>query len=377
VTTGSPQATNRRGPGDEQEAIAEWLLRGPAQLTAGPHAGAVAGLIEAGQRPGYAYPEITGYYLQWLAWRAARNGGAAPELVERAEAAQRWLVHWLDANDPPLTRIHLEEADTDWRNSAVFFFDVAMVVRGHASAGRTQLVAPELGLVGKLNEQLSRLIGLDRLFDACRTHEEQATLPLRWSTRRGGFLAKAAAGVIAGAPALPGIDEAVRHSADLTYAASLRWAVETPHDEVHPLLYTFEGILSLPQHPQFKAVLPELAEQFSGLLADTRGMDWVPESRRHAHASDVPKRLDVVAQTIRIGHLLSMHRPQQPPDRIALARLQQMLIRHVRLNGAVPFAVQSPPSQSNVWAAMFAEQALGFVPRDGALSASQLGLLLA
>ena len=54
-----------------------------------------------------------------------------------------------------------------------------------------------------------------------------------------------------------------------------------------------------------------------------------------------------------------------------------MLIRHVRLNGSVPFAVQSPPSQSNVWAAMFAEQAFGFVPRDGALSASQLGLLLA
>ena len=75
--TGSPQATSRRGPGNEQEAIAEWLLRGPAQLTSGPHAGAVAGLIEAGQRPGYAYPEITGYYLQWLAWRAARNGGAS------------------------------------------------------------------------------------------------------------------------------------------------------------------------------------------------------------------------------------------------------------------------------------------------------------
>ena len=373
-----PRAETPEKPASgEQESIAQWLMRGPAQLASGPHAGAVAGVVDVHGRGCYAYPEITGYFLQWLAWRATRCG-FSPELASRGAAAQQWLARWLEDRDPPRTRIDLGDATDDWRNRAVFCFDLAMVLRGVASAARLQLIVPDASVIAGVTRQLLRLVGADGIFDACVPDDDKIPLPRRWSTSRGPFLAKAAAGILTASASLRSLDDTVRQSATATFVASLRWAVESPHDDVHALLYTFEGILCFPQHPQFQTVLPQLASQFDSLLADARELGHVPESRRDATASAGPERLDILAQTIRVGHLLWAHRPQQPPDRIGLARLQQMLVQHVRRDGAVPFAVESRPTQYNVWAAMFAEQALGFVPRiDDPRSAADLAPLLA
>ena len=57
--------------------LASWLLNGGVQLTRGPHAGGVVGSVDADGRPAYVYPEITGYYMQWLAWLAAGDGVTA------------------------------------------------------------------------------------------------------------------------------------------------------------------------------------------------------------------------------------------------------------------------------------------------------------
>ena len=84
----------------------------------------------------------------------------------------------------------------------------------------------------------------------------------------------------------------------------------------------------------------------------------IPETL--AAAASGPARVDVIAQTLRIGYLLHAHRPQQPPDRVALARLRQVLARQVQATGAVGFALEPDPAQWNVWAAMFADQALAF-----------------
>jgi len=360
---------------DLQARIAQWLLQGPAQLRNGEHAGSVAGLVEMGHSPSYAYPEITGYYLQWLAWRAMRYGHH-PDLARVAAAAQAWLSRWI-ADDWPLTRIPILGAGADWRNDAVFFFDLAMVLRGVASAARLGLIEPEPKLVEGLSRQLQWLIGVDGLIDAYRDRAGRNSLPLRWSTCRGGFLAKAAGGIIAAGSVLQGIDEALAASAAATYAASLEWAVDMPHDDVHPLLYTFEGILALPQHPQFSLVLPRVAAQFASLLAEASALGWPPESRSNAAAANAPKRLDVVAQAIRVGRLLELHGSDPLPDEVAMTRLAQLLGQHVRPDGSVPFSVQSPPRQSNVWAAMFAEQALGFTHADNPLTAAELGSLLA
>ena len=219
----------------EQESIAQWLMRGPAQLASGPHAGAVAGVVDVHGRGCYAYPEITGYFLQWLAWRAARCGFSS-ELARRGAAAQQWLARWLEDRDPPRTRIDLGEATDDWRNRAVFCFDLAMVLRGVASAARLQLIVPDAAVIAGVTRQLHRLVGADGIFDACVPDDDKIPLPRRWSTSRGAFLAKAAAGILTASASLRGLDDTVRQSAAATFVASLRWAVESPHDDVHALL---------------------------------------------------------------------------------------------------------------------------------------------
>ncbi len=335
-------------------SVTHWLLEGPAQLRSGLHTGAVAGMLEADGRAAYAYPEITGYYLQWLAWRAA-IGDAAPPLARRAAAAQSWIAAWLESHDPPPTRIPLAAVVPDWRNDASFFFDLAMVLRGLGSAVRHSLIAPDPGVVAGLSRELARLIGSDGAFMACLPRAGAPPLPDRWSTRRGGFLAKAAAGVITAARVLPGIPSGLVAAAEATFGASLEAALDAPHDEAHPLLYTFEGVLGLPRHPRFRAVLPAVAAQFDALLEDVRTSGWIRESR----AERGPQRLDVAAQAIRVGRLLAAHLGSRRPDRVPLARLERLLAETIRPDGAVPFAMEQSPSRANVWAAMFADQALG------------------
>ena len=337
--------------------IADWLLKGPAQLRTGTHAGGVAGCIAASGSPSYVYPEIGGYYLQWLAWRA-QSFGNSPALADRAAAVQAWLAVWLAADDAPSTRVHFQDVTDDWRNRAVFCFDLAMVLRGLAGAARARLLVADAAVVAGISRQLERLIAADGLFNACATHGAGGTLPERWSTRRGGFLAKAAAGIIAAARTFPGICAPVEQAANATFAASIGWTIDAPHAEAHPLLYAFEGIMSLPRDPRVAQALPAVADQFDALLAHIRPDGHIPETLTAATSG--PARVDVIAQALRIGYLLHAHRPQQPPDRVALARLRQVLARQVQANGAVGFTLGSDPAQWNVWAAMFADQALAF-----------------
>ena len=341
------------------DETAQWLLEGPAQLRDGPHAGAVVGAVDAGELATYAYPEITGYFLQWLGWRS-RSYGSSPALMRRAAAAQAWLRTWL-AEAPVRTRIHLHANVADWRNDAVFCFDVAMVARGLGTAVQQGLLEPDPVVVAGLGRELARLIGDDGLFVACRTHAKQgAAMPARWSTRRGGFLAKAAAGVITMARVLGDVPALVTRAAQDTYAASLRWNADAPHEDAHPLLYTFEGIMSLPGHPSFQGVLPVIAARFDALLACVGHNGQFPETIGTGVTACTPNRVDIMAQVLRIGALLAMHRPQNPPDGKALAKLKRALEREIAPSGAVPFALAQPTPVCNVWAAMFVDQALAY-----------------
>ena len=355
-------------PAAPSGALAQWLLAGPAQLAAGPHAGAVAGCVDAAGRACYAYPEITGYFLHWLAWQAAvpRDVAAGDPRVDggglcaRAGAAQQWLARWIDSAAPPPTRIPLADTGADWRNDAVFCFDLAMVLRGLAAAVSERLLRPNPRLVARLTEELAALIGADGAFEACRPRRRGVALRQRWSTRRGAFLAKAATGVIAAADVLPAIPPDLVAAAESTLARSLDAAVAAPHVDVHPLLYTLEGVLALPAHPRCARALPALAAQFDALLAAAGAGGGVPASLAPGRGEDTPLRFDVLAQALRAGHALARLRPREPPDPAGLGRLRAKLAATIRPHGAVPFAAGDGDGDAhdNVWATMFAEQAL-------------------
>jgi hypothetical protein len=104
-------------------------------VRAGAHAGGVAGCVSTCGSAKYVYPEIAGYYLQWLTWRAQRFGKftCTRRRRRRGTAVACRLAF---GRRPAADAVHLRGADNDWRNRAVFCFDLAMVLRGLAAAAR-------------------------------------------------------------------------------------------------------------------------------------------------------------------------------------------------------------------------------------------------
>jgi hypothetical protein len=336
------------------QAIAFWLLESGVQTAIEPQRGGVAGWVDADGRADFIYPEITGYYLQWLAWFATCNG-VSSRLAHRAAMAQRWLGAWIQRTDPPETRVYLRGCGDDWRNEALFLFDLAMVLRGIASAARAGLIRPDDTVVRNVTAQLSRLIANDGMFDSCHTIDGSANLPDRWSTRRGGFLAKAAAGVLAASEVLPQVSARLQKAAEASMTASLDTAIAQPHDEAHPALYAIEGALGLPARRTVASLLPALTNQIDMLLTCAAASDgWLPESR------DAPgvERLDIVAQTLRAAVLLRARCVDWSPDPQALEKMRHLLVRYITPAGSLPFAPRAASPQYNAWCAMFAEQAL-------------------
>src|SRR5439155_24480350 len=119
---------------------------------------------------------------------------------------------------------------------------------GLASAARHQLLEADPVVIRGLSDLLARLVAEDGMFVACLKRDASAALPDRWSTRRGGFLAKAAAGILSAARDLP-LAATLVTAAEDTFVASCQWARDTPHDHTHALLYAIEGCLSMTAHP--------------------------------------------------------------------------------------------------------------------------------
>jgi hypothetical protein len=341
-----------------RSSIATWLLESGVQQTNGMHAGAVAGWIDARGAAEYVYPEITGYYLQWLASHALRYG-ATDELTDKAAAAQRWLAHWSDSGPALRTRIYLDPRRDDWRNAGLFLFDLAMVLRGAAWASRARLVAPDEPLIARICESLEKLIADDGIFHACVPVDGTASLPARWSTRRGPFLAKAAAGILFAADELPRIPANLASCARRTLAAARTWIVREAHCDTHAFLYAIEGVLSRTNHFGCGVLMPSIAMQFRELIDRSQSSGHVPEST----ASSTTDRFDVVAQAVRAGCLLRTQWAADGPERSFVSRMARLLVRHTTSDGAIPFDTRATSPQYSAWVAMFAEQALYLVER--------------
>jgi hypothetical protein len=339
----------RGGPTFAQARLTRWLLTSGVQRPEG----AVAGAVDANGRADYVYPEITGYYLQWLAWRAAEDDDR-PMLAARARNAQSWLRDWLAAVGPVPTRVHAKAGTQDWRNHAVFTFDLGMVLRGVGAVVDLGLVEPDEALIAGLCRTLCSMIAPDGQLDACRIHSAGLEIPNRWSTRRGAFLAKAAAGIEHAAHVLPGIPVALRTAATTTFDASLEALVDSPHVETHPYFYAIEGYLAWPAHRCFAKYLTQVGAGFDRVADEVVALGRVPE----VSGEPGKARLDIAAQMLRVGVLLAHHRGSALPDAVARL-LVATLETAITPDGALPFvAAVTPTVQLNAWATMFATQAL-------------------
>lgn len=310
--------------------IREWLLTSGVRLSSGPHRGGVAGWLDAGGRPEFVYLEIAGYYLTTLAW-----------LDEDSAAVLDWVDRVTANGSLPPTRAYLGSAPDDWRNEAVFTFDLAMAARGVGLAGAE---APALAA---LLERLGEVSNGSDLLASHRVRDGGHELQDRWSTRQGPHHIKAAGAILA----LPGAAGGER-LVEASRRTVAHWAEAMEHGwpcpELHPLLYGIEGLLMcgdrwLGSAEPVYARLLELPFADGSLPADVAGSGGV--------------RSDVIAQALRAGMIIRAAGGLDGAEwERRLDALAGVLLDHVRADGAVLFDKGRGPA--NAWCAMFAHQAL-------------------
>ena len=336
--------------------ISTWLLSALVQLPEGVHAGAIAGAMDSSGRVRYVYPEITGYYLHWLAEAHALAPSDAPAIAARNAAG--WTARQFEGGALAKTRSYLEGDATDWRNDAVFFFDFAMLLRGLCAAAEADLIALPRGLVERLVEELDKFADTNGEIRAARVLSSGAVLPARWSTIGGPFEVKACSRVLLAARH---VDLPTKLSGACERLID-RYAPETAAlalEMLHPTLYFAEGmLLARPHHAA------HIAELLARLLRLQRDDGSLPESEQ---GSELP-RSDIIAQALRIGLELRAQSVERAPDDRALALLAGALLSRVGADGSVSFRNDVANREPNVWCSMFAEQALRWYAqwREGA-----------
>jgi hypothetical protein len=339
---------------DSIERIGHWLLHGGPQIRLGPAAGAVAGWLDHTGSPAFAYPEITGYYLTCMAFMK-EVGVADPAVKRNANLAVVWLHKIFCEGGPVQTRYYRDPATVDWRNDAMFSFDLAMILRGLAGVDGLVDEVFRRETFCAVRRKLQNFISKDGYLLPC-TRLTAGSLPYRWSTRFGPFQLKAAAALLAcGLAQNEGLAEACLRTFE-------RW--QTPFsvctDDMHATLYAVEGLI------------------LRALYSD--GSAWAHAVRQYELClkGHTPLRSDVEAQLLRIGCILRTRGllDNTKWDGI-LEGLHATIISFVSEGGSVCSVRTEDPEllNENIWSAIFAYQAVTYFHNGSSLAANAWRLL--
>jgi hypothetical protein len=335
--------------------IEEWLLRSEIQVDQGAQQGGIAGWLDGKGRPEFVYLEIAGYYLTAMAWLSS-GAASSPDHAEaarrRARRAAGWIATMLSSHDSPPTRLYLADQPADWRNDAMFSFDLAMAARGIAATSRKFGTHESRRALAALCARMDRISsGADVMVSHQFVTGTVSTIPGRWSTRPGPHHVKAAAAVLQLPPRMVGKSLTGVAQRTCEHWAYSLWTGAWPCQELHPLLYALEGILiqtGARGGHGFRVV-----DRLFAQLMEVQATDGtLPET-----ISGGIVRSDVLAQALRVGLLLRGRGYLTGPawaDR--LDGLADALLGLVLPDGGVLFSRDQ--EISNTWCALFAHQAL-------------------
>jgi hypothetical protein len=341
------------------QGLASWLFSKSVLQTAETGAGVVDWLTSDGRWHGL-YPEICGYYLQYLVQAAPATGTGRDASFRSAAAA---VAVWLDAvggagAEPP-TLYQPDMAEPDWRNRCLFAFDLAIIVRGFAAAEARWPGSTPAGASGRYATSLLRIVENGRLAShLLRPGASSADIPMKWSTTKGVLHVKAAA-------ALAGLGrhdmDAIARATISDEAALFAYEGEARMRELHPFLYFVEGWLTLWGQTEDQHALANARRAFGMVLGQIDPLSG--EAPPIANARDAVTRTDVLAQALRAGLVLEaagqltgelgeMWRPRR-------RALQAAVLERISPEGGVIF--DRVGGHRNAWASMFAWQALRFL----------------
>ncbi len=342
--------------------LTEWLMSAPVlRGQASGSAGVANWLWPDGVQDGL-YPEIGGYYLQFLALAGSVPPAPGAADPARAQEAARRVLAWLDEAGPdgdPLTLYHRDMAQSDWRNLCLFSFDLAMILRGFASVeARWPGLVPD-ALRSRYAASAAGLTESGRLAShRLRAGASAENVPAKWSTLPDVHHVKAAAAIAGtGDPAFTSMAAATLAE----QAAALDREGEARLRELHPFLYLVEGWLMRWGQTGEAACLEHAGVAFRMVLGqlDPQGGVLPPLAGR----PELPTRSDVLAQALRAGLVLDaaswFDGSGQASWQAARPVLHAALLSRLTPEGAVEF--DAVGRHRNVWASLFAWQALSLL----------------
>ena len=318
--------------------IDDWLTS-PAVFSGG----AIAGCIDNAGLALYTYPEISGYYLSYIAYRV-NTDGITEQLADKAKKILEYQKKIWSQSTPPATRLYVNadvNGQADWRNQGLFIFDIAMLVRGITDIARfvdshswaQQVLSPYIHSFWEF-EQLSPV----RWFAG-----RPAAAPDRWSTRVGVYQLKVLAALQRAAVAWS--DAVLQENIASVQSELIQgfnkgdFATHNPHS----IAYAMEGAM----------LLGESCIDWG--MADNWLQSFAVTTDANAQRDIDYRRADVIAQLLR----LSCCEPFFNASRAN--RLYCLLNSVLNKDGSFQFSLApSSVTYKNTWTALFARQALDF-----------------
>jgi hypothetical protein len=319
------------------------------------------------------YPEIGGYYLQFLSLLGSSGTDSGLAAQDAASRVIEWLADaGTDGN--PLTLYHRDMAQSDWRNKCLFAFDLGMILRGFASVERRWPGIVPVAAMARYSAAMRTMIADGRLHShRLRPGALDGEVPLKWSTCVDVHHVKIAAALASVGPQFAEVVSATL----LEQAEALEREGCTRMRELHPFLYLIEGWLMLWGQSGLPACLDHADAAFRIVLGEIGPEQRVLPAIAGRH--DLAVRSDVLAQALRAGLLLEravgFDGAQASDWSKARSRLEQALLSRVTPEGGIEF--DEIGRHRNVWASLFAWQALDFLgqtetgllkPREAAAS---------
>jgi hypothetical protein len=289
------------------------------------------------ERPGYAYPEIAGYLLSFLAWQG-------PSTVETRDRIARGL-----------------EADMSARGGVGrwgidYAFDSAMALTGllrHAQAGGR---LPDSGMADRLYEFVVSCVAARTAYVG-----DSDSDPAHWSVSYGSHLLKLAIALTAydELRSLRSRSEPVQQLVDdlvpLYDSGRFRVNELSPETYTHSHCYAIEGLITL--DARGLGTFGSLIRGGADWLAQIQLGDGGMPSRHDGRDALGPAHTDCTAQAARIWSLVDRER-YAPQISRAAAFLYEM-----EKGGA--FRYRPGSDDMNTWATMFAAQAMRWAEDGG------------
>lgn len=152
------------------------------------HKGMIGWIRSDTKRADYIYGEITGYFLSFCAYVYNKsNDKNEQHLIKNIISSH---IEWLDRSiDEGLKTRYTLSGYSDWRNNAIFSFDLSMIIRG---LDDVKSIVPSSLVLIKYLKVLNKCVNTSNTITSVYQNEE-LELPQKWSTMPDIHLVKAAA----------------------------------------------------------------------------------------------------------------------------------------------------------------------------------------